>query len=53
MAVAVVQAGSCSPIQPLAWELPCATGVALKIKNKMKRKKIEMNLAKGGPCRGC
>ena len=25
-----------APIGPLAWELPYATGVALKIKNKIK-----------------
>ena len=32
--VAVVQAGSGSSIQPLAWELPYAAGVALKRKSK-------------------
>ena len=28
-----------TPIQPLAWELPFATGVALKSKKKKKKKK--------------
>ena len=28
-----------APIRPLAWELPYAMGVALKIKRKKKRKK--------------
>ena len=27
-----------APIRPLAWELPCAMGVALKIKTKKKKK---------------
>ena len=31
-----------APVQPLAWELPCATGVALK--KKKKKKKDESNL---------
>ena len=31
-AVAVVQAGGCSPIQHLAWEPPYATGAAVKKK---------------------
>ena len=35
-----------APISPLAWELPCATGTALKskkinIKNKIKNKEME------------
>ena len=31
------------PIQPLAWEPPYATGVALKKQKKKKKKKIEVN----------
>ena len=27
-----------APIRPLAWELPCATGMALKEKKKKKKK---------------
>ena len=34
VAVAVVEAGSCSPIPPQAWELPYAAGAALKKKKK-------------------
>ena len=34
VAMALVQAGSCSPIQPLAWELPYAMNAALKKKEK-------------------
>ena len=30
-----------APIQPLAWEPPCATGVALKSKAKKKKKEVE------------
>ena len=30
-----------APVQPLAWEPPCATGVALKKKSAKKKKKIE------------
>ena len=29
-----------SPMGPLAWELPCAVGVALKQKDQKKKKKI-------------
>ena len=36
MAVAVAVAGAAAPIQPLAWELPCAAGAALKRKKKKK-----------------
>jgi len=28
-----------APIQPLAWEHPCATGIALKRKKKKKRER--------------
>ena len=37
VAVAVVEAGSCSFIQPLVWEPPYATGVAPKKKKKVQR----------------
>ena len=33
------------PIRPLAWEPPCAAGVALKGKTKTKKKKIESTSA--------
>ena len=33
IAVAVAQAGSCTPIQPLAWELPYAVDTALRGNN--------------------
>ena len=36
MAAAVVSAGAVALIQPLAWELPYATSVALKKKEKKK-----------------
>ena len=37
IAMAMVQAGSCSsPIRLLAWEIPCALGVALKRQRKKK-----------------
>ena len=36
--MAVVQAGSCSSVQPLAWELPYAAVAALKKKQKQKQK---------------
>ena len=36
VAVAVASAGSCSSDAPLAWELPYAAGVALKLKKKKK-----------------
>ena len=39
VAVAVVQAGSCSSDSTSAWELPYAAGVALKSKKKKKKKK--------------
>ena len=41
VAVAVVQAGSCSSIQPLAWEPPYAVGTALKSKKRKEKKKKE------------
>jgi len=34
--VAVVYADTAAPIRPLAWELPQATGAALKSKKKKK-----------------
>ena len=37
IAVAVVQAGGFSSVQPLVWELPYAAGVALK---RPKKKRI-------------
>ena len=37
MAVAVVEAGSCSLIRPLAWESPYAAGAALEKTGKKKR----------------
>ena len=40
VALAVVEAGSCALIQPLAWELPYAADAALKSKKKKKKKKI-------------
>ena len=36
LAVAVMQASSCSSDHPLAWELPYSMGVALKSKEKKK-----------------
>ena len=39
MAVAVAQAGSCSSIQPLAWEPPYAAGAVAKRQETKKRKK--------------
>ena len=36
VAVAVAVAGKAAPIQPLAWELPYATGVAIKRKKERK-----------------
>ena len=38
IAVAVVEAGSCSSIQSLAFELPCAMGAALKKTKQNKTK---------------
>jgi len=38
VAVAVAEALSCSLIQPLAWELLYATGVALKRKKEKKKR---------------
>jgi len=43
VAVAVVLAGSVAPIGPLAWELPCAMGVALKRPKKNKNKNKNKN----------
>lgn len=34
VAMAVAQAPGAAPIQPLAWDLPYATGVAIKRKEK-------------------
>ena len=42
VAVAVMQASSCAPIRPLAWELPYATHVALKEKKKEEKRKKDM-----------
>ena len=40
IAVAVIyRLAAAALIPPLAWELPCATGVAIKRKKKKKRKK--------------
>ena len=41
VAVAMVWAGSCTPIRSLAWELPYATGKDFK---KMKQNKQTKNL---------
>ena len=38
VAVAVASAGSCGTNWALAWELPCATGMALKTKLKSNQK---------------
>ena len=38
-----------APIRPLAWELPYATGVALKSKKKLKLKKYMQGTRSGGP----
>ena len=35
--VAVAQAPAVAPIRPLAWELPDTTGVAVKVKIKLKK----------------
>ena len=52
IAVAVAQAGSTAPIQPLAWELSHATGVALKTnkqtnKNVMKVRSLDFSMGGG------
>ena len=39
IAVAMLQPAAAAPIQPLAWELPCAAGTALKRPKKKKKKK--------------
>ena len=39
--MAVVQAGATAPIPPLAWELPYATGGALKSKKTKKERERE------------
>ena len=39
-----------APIQPLAWELPCGSGMALKRKEK-KRGKMGFRKAQKPPCR--
>ena len=39
LSMAVVEAGSSSPIRPLAWELLYAAGAALKRTKKKKKKK--------------
>ena len=46
VAVAVAKAGSYSSDSTLAWELPYATGAALKRKNKIRRKKKKYISAK-------
>ena len=38
VAVAVCKLAAVAPIQPLAWEPPCAAGTALKSKKKKKEK---------------
>ena len=43
-AVAVVQGGVCSSIQPLAWELPYAAGTALERPKKQKQKSRIMRI---------
>ena len=35
VARAVMKAAAAAPIQPLAWELPSAAGVVIKIKNNI------------------
>ena len=46
VAVAVAQASAAAPIWPLAWELPCATGAALKRKEKKKKKTFKYILGR-------
>jgi len=46
VAVAVAKAGSYSSDSTLAWELPYATGAALKRKNKIRRKKKKIHFCK-------
>ena len=43
-AVAVVQPAAVAPIQPLAWEPPYATGIALKSKKKKKKERKKINV---------
>ena len=38
VAVAVAGTPTTTPVRPLAWEPPCATGAALKKKKKKKKK---------------
>ena len=33
-----------APIQPLAWELPCAVGAALKKQRKTKQKPLQLGV---------
>ena len=40
-----------APIRPLAWEPPCAAGVALKSKKKKKKKIVLVNLGALNPLR--
>ena len=50
VAVTVVQVPAAAPIQPLAWELPYATAVAIKRKRKKEQTvvaKRERELGKG------
>ena len=39
VAVAVAGTPTTTPVRPLAWEPPCATGAALKKKKKKKKKR--------------
>ena len=39
IAMAVAQAAAVAPVQPLAWELPYASNVALKRKKKKEKEK--------------
>ena len=43
VAMAVAVASSKAPIQPLAWKLPYATGVALKKKKKLNHTNLQFN----------
>ena len=45
-ATPVVWASTMAPIQPLAWELPCATRATIERKEKKKKKEKWLNLGK-------
>ena len=47
VAMAVVQASAAVPIRPLAWELPYATAMAMKIKKKKIWKEEKADQVKG------